>query len=87
MSQDNSAMRKQHWEKTRTLTLWVLVVWFIFSIGVHWFAESLNSMTFLGFPLGYYFAVQGSLAIFVLLVFIQNKVQDKIDDNSGLGQD
>ena len=87
MSQDNSAMRKQHWEKTRTLTLWVLVVWFIFSIAVHWFAESLNSMTFLGFPLGYYFAVQGSLAIFVLLVFIQNKVQDKIDDNSGLGQD
>lgn len=87
MSQDKAAMRKQHWEKTRTLTLWVLVVWFVFSIGVHWFAESFNSMTFLGFPLGYYFAVQGSLAIFVLLIFIQNRIQDKIDDDSGLDQD
>ncbi|MEM7243251.1 MAG: sodium/substrate symporter small subunit [Pseudomonadota bacterium] len=41
-------------------------------------------MSFLGFPLGYYFAVQGSLAIFVILIFVQNSIQDKIDDEAGL---
>ena len=86
MSQDKSEMRARHWEKTKNLTIMVLVIWFIFSFVVHWFAGSLNGASFLGFPLGYYFAVQGSLAIFVILIFFQNWRQDKIDDESGLGE-
>ena len=87
MSQDNSESQSQHWEKTRRLTFIVLALWFIFSFVVHWFAADLNESSFLGFPLGYYFAVQGSLAIFVILIFVQNKLQDKIDDEAGYGED
>ncbi len=85
MSQDQSA-REGHWAKTRNLTYLVLIVWFIFSFVVHWFAPSLNNMSFLGFPLGYYFAVQGSLAIFVVLIFFQNWRQDQIDNEFGVGE-
>ena len=63
----------------------VLLIWFIFSFIVPWFAQDLNSMSFIGFPLGYYFCVQGSLAIFVVLIFFQNWRQDAIDDEAGLG--
>lgn len=87
MSQDKSEVRSQHWGKTRNLTFIVLALWFIFSFVVHWFAKDLNEMTFIGFPLGYYFAVQGSLAIFVILIFVQNMMQDKIDDEAGLGEE
>ncbi len=86
MSQDRSEKRRLHWEKTRNLTILVLVIWFIFSFVVHWFAKGLNEMSFIGFPFGYYLAVQGSLIIFVLLIFYQNWRQDKIDDESGLGE-
>ena len=86
MSQDQSSARTGHWAKTRNLTILVLIVWFIFSFVVHWLAPSLNNMSFLGFPLGYYFAVQGSLAIFVLLIFFQNWRQDQIDDEFGVGE-
>ena len=86
MSQETSEKRQLHWQKTRNLTFIVLVIWFIFSFVVHWFAKGLNEMSFIGFPLGYYFAVQGSLIIFVLLIFLQNRYQDKIDDESGLGE-
>ena len=86
MSQLDSSAREGHWAKTRSLTFLVLGVWFIFSFVVHWFASSLNGMSFLGFPLGYYFAVQGSLAIFVLLIFFQNWRQDKIDDEFGVSE-
>lgn len=86
MSQETSAKRERHWARTRSLTIIVLVIWFIFAFVVHWFADSLNEATFMGFPLGYYFAVQGSLAIFVLLIFFQNWRQDAIDDESGLGE-
>ncbi|MDE0111187.1 MAG: DUF4212 domain-containing protein [Albidovulum sp.] len=84
MSSDNSANEARHWAKTRNLTIWILVVWFIFSFVVHLFAKGLNGMSFIGFPVGYYFAVQGSLIIFVALIVVQNLLQDKIDDEAGL---
>jgi len=86
MSQDKSGARAAHWTKTRNLTIVILILWFIFSFGVHWFAKGLNEITFIGFPLGYYMAVQGSLAIFVVLIFVHNKMQDNIDDAAGLDE-
>lgn len=78
--------RQLHWQKTRSLTLAVLLVWLVFSCIVPWFAKELNELSFLGFKLGYYFLVQGSLAIFVLLIVIQNFVQNSIDDQHGSGE-
>lgn len=83
---DKSSVRAQHWAKTRNLTFLVLAIWVVFSFVVHYFATSLNSMSFLGFPLGYYFAVQGSLVIFVVLIFFQNWRQDAIDDEAGFNE-
>ncbi len=85
MADGNSSVgRDEHWRKTRNLTVWVLILWVIFSFVVHAFAKGLNGTSFIGFPLGYYFAVQGSLAIFVLLIFGQNYLQDRIDEEAGL---
>ena len=78
--------RAGHWRKTRNLTIFVLVIWAIFAFGVHLFAKELNQISFIGFPLGYYLAVQGSLAIFVILIFFQNLRQDSIDEDYGHGE-
>ena len=83
MQQDRIQRRQLHWQKTRSLTFIVLLVWFVFSCIVPWFAEELNSFSFLGFQLGYYFLVQGSLAIFVALIVVQNMVQNSIDNEYG----
>jgi putative solute:sodium symporter small subunit len=85
MSDISPDAKQRHWAKTRNLTIGVLVVWFIFAFVVPWFAGPLNAFSFIGFPLGYYFCVQGSLIIFVLLIFFQNWRQDQIDDEAGLG--
>jgi putative solute:sodium symporter small subunit len=83
MSELSPAM-KRHWERTRNTSFVILILWFIFSFVVHWFAFDLNQITFLHFPLGYYFAAQGSLAIFVVLIFVHNWLQDKIDEEAGV---
>jgi len=75
-----------HWFKTRKLTWLVLAIWAIFAFVIPGFAKDLNSMSFIGFPLGYYFCVQGSLIVFVLLIFFQNWKQDAIDDEAGVGE-
>jgi len=41
----------------------------------------------MGFPLGFYFTAQGSLIAFVVMIFVQNWFQDKIDDEFGMGEE
>ena len=78
--------KTRHWTRTRSLTIGVLIVWFIFSFVIPWFARELNAFSFIGFPLGYYMIVQGSLIVFVVLIFFQNWKQDQIDDEAGVGE-
>ena len=78
--------KTRHWTRTRSLTIGVLIVWFIFSFVIPWFAGPLNAFSFIGFPLGYYMIVQGSLIVFVVLIFFQNWKQDQIDDEAGAGE-
>lgn len=87
MAQNSSETRQRYWEKTRNLTILVLVLWFIFSFVLPWFAGPLNAFSFIGFPLGYYFCVQGSLIVFVVLIFFQNWRQDAIDDEHGMKEE
>ena len=85
MSSIDAGARERHWTKTRNLNTIVLILWVVFAIIIPWSAGSLNSVSFLGFPLGYYMCVQGSLIAFVALIWIQNWRQDQIDDEAGLG--
>lgn len=78
---------EKHWSQTSALNWVVLAIWFIFAFVVPWYAKELNEYSFLGFPLGYYMVVQGSLIVFVLLIFIQNWVQDGIDRAAGYNSD
>ena len=87
MSQDDSAAREAHWSKTRTLMFIVMIIWFIFSFVIHYFAKDLNGSSFLGFPLGYYMAAQGSLAIFVVLIAVSNWRQNAIDKEFGFDEE
>ena len=84
---DLADRKRRHWEKTRNLTIVILVLWVIFAVVLPWNVHSLNAATFIGFPLGYYFIAQGSLIAFVALIFVQNWFQDKIDDEFGLGEE
>ena len=78
---------EQHWAETRSLTTWILILWFIFSMGIFFFANSLNSITFFGWPFGFYMAAQGSLVIFVVLIVVLNIKPEKIDDKYGLAEE
>jgi len=63
-----------------------LVIWFVFSYLVHWFAPQLNQISFIGFPVGFYMAAQGSLVVFVVQLFVFAKQQDRIDRQFGVAE-
>jgi len=87
MSDISPEVRVKHWAKTKRLTIITLIIWFIFSFVVHWFADTLNSFNFFGFPGGFYMAAQGSLIVFVVQIFYLAHAQNKIDEEFGVAED
>ena len=61
----------QHWEKTRNHLFVTLAIWFVFSIGIFFFGAEMEASSIrpFGYPLSYYMTCQGSLGIFVILIF------------------
>jgi putative solute:sodium symporter small subunit len=82
----NASQKEMHWNRTRSLMTWHLVVWFIFSFVVHWFAPQLNKVSMFGWPLGFYMAAQGSPIAFVIQIFMFAKQQDRIDRECGMAE-
>ena len=76
-----------YWHRTRSLMITILIVWFIFSFAIHFFAPQLNGIRILGFPLGYYMAAQGSLAIFVIEIAIYARLMNKKDEEYGIREE
>jgi putative solute:sodium symporter small subunit len=84
MSEDNS---ERHWQKTSALMWKMLGLWAFFSFIIHMFAIALNKIVILGFPMGFYMAAQGSLIVFVAMLFWFAKAQDAIDREEGFAED
>jgi putative solute:sodium symporter small subunit len=78
-----------HWAKTSRLMWTHLAVWFFFGFIIHMFVNSLNKITIpiLNFPLGFYMAAQGSLIVFVVMLFMFAKQQDNIDREFGFAEE
>ena len=81
------SQRQEYWSRTSRLMWIIMALWFFFSFVVHLFAVQLNQIEFLGFPLGFYMAAQGSLIAFVVLCFWNAIGQNKIDREFGVAED
>lgn len=78
---------RAYWSKTSRLMWTVMAIWFLFGFVVHLFAPSLNTIRVMGFPLGFWFAAQGSLIAFVVGLFWFAKQQNQIDEEFGVQED
>ena len=83
----DSQTTDRYWSATRALMFFMLFLWIFFSFVVHLFVVQLNTITFLGFPFGFYMAAQGSLIAFVVMLFWFARAQDKIDRKYGVAED
>ena len=88
MADLTEAERQAYWRYNVWLTTVLLVIWFVVTYviaGV--MAGWLNQFSFLGFPLGYYMAAQGSLAIFVLEIAVYAWLMNKKDLELGIREE
>ncbi|MDT8421822.1 MAG: DUF4212 domain-containing protein [Desulfuromonadales bacterium] len=77
-----------YWKATLALIRNVLIVWFVVSYGLGIIlAPALNSIKLGGYPLGFWFAQQGSIYIFVALIFYYAKAMGKLDEKFDVHED
>jgi putative solute:sodium symporter small subunit len=86
---DSKANEEAHWQKTTRLMFTHLGIWFFFGYVIHMFVVPLNKIVIpiLGFPLGFYMAAQGSLIVFVVMLFMFAKQQNRIDREFGYAEE
>ncbi len=81
----DSQQRQQYWRRNLRLMAILLTVWALVSFGAGiLFVDFLNQVSFLGVPLGFWFAQQGSIITFVLLIAIYVWRMDKLDKEYGI---
>ncbi|WP_334153245.1 DUF4212 domain-containing protein [Tepidimonas sp.] len=86
MSLDSNA--RAYWSATLGLLTKVLVIWFLVSYGAGiLFADAINRIKLGGYPLGFWFAQQGSIYIFIALIFWYAKKMGDIDRKFGMAED
>ena len=71
---------KEYWKKNLITVVILLAIWFLVSYGFGiFFVDSMNSMKIGGAKLGFWFAQQGSIYVFVILIFVYCWRMDKLD--------
>ncbi len=74
-----------YWKENISTILKLLIVWFVVSYGCGIiFINELNTIEISGVKLGFWFAQQGSIYVFVALIFIYVKLMNGIDEKYGV---
>jgi putative solute:sodium symporter small subunit len=73
-----------YWKENLRYLIILLVIWFVVSFGCGiLFREELAAFRLGGFKLGFWFAQQGSIYVFVILIFVYVRLMNKLDKKYG----
>ena len=70
---------REYWHKNLRLTAVLLAIWFVATFVVIFFAPQLNEIVILGLPLAFYMGAQGSLIIYVLVIWYYARRMNQLD--------
>ncbi|WP_298752334.1 DUF4212 domain-containing protein [uncultured Serinicoccus sp.] len=77
--------RREYWRRNVRIMSVLLVIWALVSFGAGiLFVDVLNAVSIFGIPLGFWFAQQGSIIVFVLLIAFYVWRMDKLDAEFGI---
>lgn len=82
---DHKARMEEYWNKNLQVIAICLAIWALVSYGFGiLFVEALNNIWIGGVPLGFWFSQQGSIYVFIVLIFVYGRVMDKLDKEYGV---
>ncbi len=76
---------RQYWQKNLNITAVLMAVWFVVTFVVAYFARDLN-FTFFGWPFSFWMAAQGSLIIYVVIIWFYARYMNQLDQEHSVAE-
>ena len=84
----NNESKKKYWKDNIKLVCSCLLIWFLVSLGFSvLLVDILNSFSFFGFKLDFWFAQQGSVITFIIIIFFYAYKMNKLDKKYNLEEE
>ena len=77
---------EEYWKRNLRLTAVLLFIWFVVTYVMGYFAIPLAKINFFGWPLSFYMAAQGSLIIYVVIIWYYARSMRKLDLEYGVDE-
>ena len=77
--------QREYWRKNLRITAVLMVIWFLVTFGVGYFARDLN-FTFFGWPFSFWVGGQGALIIYVLMIAYYERTMNRLDREYGVAE-
>ena len=77
---------REYWSKNLRLTGILLFIWFVSTFVMGYYARELAEINFFGWPLSFYMGAQGSLIIYVLIIWYYARAMGKLDEEYGVAE-
>ena len=78
--------QRTYWRLNLLLTFGLLALWFGVTFVTGYYANELNAISFLGFPLGFFMFAQGSLVVYLLIIVVYVVVMNRLDRRYGVAE-
>ena len=75
-----------YWRKNLNITAVLLTLWFVVTFVVTYFARDLN-FNFFGWPFSFWVAAQGSLVVYVAIIWFYAHYMNKLDQEHGVAEE
>ncbi len=82
---DISERRQAYWRKNLQITGVLLAIWFVVTFVVGYFARDLT-FTFMGWPFSFWMGAQGSLIVYMLIIWYYARTMNKMDNEFGVAE-
>jgi len=77
---------REYWRRNLRLTAVLLLIWFVVTYVMAYYAVPLTEFNFFGWPLSFYMAAQGSLIVYVLLIWYYARAMRRLDLEYGVDE-
>lgn len=77
---------RDYWRRTLNLTIVLLAIWFVVTFVMAYFAVDLSNIVIAGFPVSFYMAAQGSLIVYVVLIWYYAHKMGQLDREYGVAE-
>jgi putative solute:sodium symporter small subunit len=76
----------EYWSKNLRITAVLLAIWFVVTFVVGYYAREVFSFNFFGWPFSFWMGAQGSLIVYVIIIWYYARTMNKMDQEYGVDE-